>query len=592
MPTGSAMARATPIENTVSMSVVGIRSSTRAEADWPWWKNDLPKLPVTALPTKRTNWTGSGSCRPSVRRRTARSASGASGMMSDTGSPLACRIANVTSETPVITTARRTSRRTRNEDISSQRGRDGPSDTSHGLGAGKAGARTRIRPLALGLGAETAPPTPPHGLGAGGAGARSGIRSLALGLGVEEPEPLVAAGGVLDALGDRQRVVLREQVDRRRLLADQLLDLRVRPLAGRLVQRRAALVDQLVQPLDPRVVLADPAARLRVEERVEHGVGVEDRVVAPRAVGAVGGLALGLQKFVPRRARVPHPRVRADADLGQHLGERLEDRPELDERAVQRDVDAAGITGLGQQLFGLLGIERERLDLRIVAKGRRLHDGGHLPAEPAHQPLDDGLLVDREVRGLPHELLVERRRPHVELDVVHAENRRGRYVRLRVRLERGRDVGRHVADQIHPARLDLGDLGGHLRDGADDEVLERGLAAPVAVEGLQADVLVALPLDELPRPRPDGGRGAERVVADLLEVLLGDDGKEDQPLEQERERLVGDEVNRVGVDDADVLDGADVAVLGLLLLLLAGLRHPLDRELHVLGGQRVAVVEL
>src|SRR5436309_2069278 len=391
MPTGSAMARATPIENTVSMSVVGIRSSTRAEADWPWWKNDLPKLPVTALPTKRANWTGSGSCRPSVRRRTARSASGASGMMSDTGSPLACRIANVTSETPVITTARRTSRRTRNEDI-------------------------QVR------GAETASPTPPHGLGAGKAGARSGIRALALGLGVEEPEPLVAAGGVLDA----------------------------------------------------RVVLADPAARLRVEERVEHGVGVEDRVVAPRAVGAVGGLALGLQKLVPRRSRVPHPRVRADADLGQHLGERLEDRPELDERAVQRDVDAAGITGLGQQLFGLLGIERERLDLRIVAKGRRLHDGGHLPAEPAHQPLDDGLLVDREVRGLPHELLVERRRPHVELDVVHAENGRGRHVRLRVRLELGHDAGRPVADQIHPARLDLGDLGGHLRDGADDEVLERG----------------------------------------------------------------------------------------------------------------------
>src|SRR2546430_3375161 len=55
--------------------------------------------------------------------------------------------------------------------------------------------------------------------------------------------------------------------DRRRLLTDQLLDLRVRPLAGRLVERRAAFVDQLVQPLDPRVVLADPAARLRVEDR-------------------------------------------------------------------------------------------------------------------------------------------------------------------------------------------------------------------------------------------------------------------------------------------------------------------------------------
>src|SRR2546426_6799171 len=42
------------------------------------------------------------------------------------------------------------------------------------------------------------------------------------------------------------------------------------------------------------------------------------------------------------------------------------------------------------QLFGLLGIERERLDVRIVAKGRRLHDGGHLPAEPAHHPEADG----------------------------------------------------------------------------------------------------------------------------------------------------------------------------------------------------------
>src|SRR5947199_2212835 len=257
MPTGSAMARATPIENTVSMSVVGIRSSTRAEADWPWWKNDLPKLPVTALPTKRANWTGSGSCRPSVRRRTARSASGASGMMSDTGSPLACRIANVTSETPTHTTTRRASRRTKNWVIAA-------------------------------------------------AQPRSALR-----LGVEEPEPLVAAGGVLDALVDGQRVVLREQVDRRRLLADQLLDLRVRPLAGRLVQRRAALVDQLVQPLDPRVVLADPAARLRVEERVEHGVGVEDRVVAPRAVGAVGGLALYLQNLFPLLARVHHPVVRS-----------------------------------------------------------------------------------------------------------------------------------------------------------------------------------------------------------------------------------------------------------------------------------------
>ena len=113
MPTGSAMAMASTIEQAVSSRVVGMRSRTRPKAGTRW-KNDVPKFPVTVLRAKRANWMGSGSCRPSVRRRTARSASGASGMMSDTGSPLACRIANVTSETPITTTTSRTSRRTTN----------------------------------------------------------------------------------------------------------------------------------------------------------------------------------------------------------------------------------------------------------------------------------------------------------------------------------------------------------------------------------------------------------------------------------------------------------------------------------------------
>src|SRR5437867_7004462 len=266
MPTGSAMARATPIENTVSMSVVGIRSSRRAEADWPWWKNDLPKLPVTAWPTKRANWTGSGSCRPSVRRRTARSASGASGMMRATGSPLACRIANVTSETPTITTSTRASRRTTN-------------------------AVTSV--------------------------------GSAFWPGVEEPEPLVAAGGVFHALADRQRVVLGEEEHRRRFIADHLLDLGVGPPALLLVERRPPLVDQLVEAFHARVPLADPAADLAVEQRVQHGIGVEDRVVAPGDVDAVRGLAVRLVELVPGRARVPQARVRSDADLGQHLRHRL-----------------------------------------------------------------------------------------------------------------------------------------------------------------------------------------------------------------------------------------------------------------------------
>ena len=151
---------------------------------------------------------------------------------------------------------------------------------------------------------------------------------------------------------------------RRRLLPDHLLDLRVDPLALGLVHARARLVDELVEALHPRVPLADPAARLGVVERVQHGVGVEDRVVAPGAVVAVGGLALGLEELVPRRARIPHARGGPDADLGQHLADRLEDRPELDVGAVQRDVHPVRVAGLGQQLLGLLRIVRDRASPR------------------------------------------------------------------------------------------------------------------------------------------------------------------------------------------------------------------------------------
>src|SRR5262245_14679641 len=208
-------------------------------------------------------------------------------MMSATGSPLACKIMKVTRETPTHTTSRRTTRRM----------------------------------------------------------IRAGTRSV-LDAGVEEPEPFVAPGLIGDLLGDAEHVVLGPQEDARRVLLDEPLDLGVGPLPPGLVDRRAALVDQLVEAFDPRVPLADPAARLRVVERVKDGVGVEDRVVAPAPVLAVGGLALALEELVPGRTGVPHLGGRTDTHLGQHLADRLEDRPERHERAVQRDVDAVGIAGL------------------------------------------------------------------------------------------------------------------------------------------------------------------------------------------------------------------------------------------------------
>ncbi len=119
--------------------------------------------------------------------------------------------------------------------------------------------------------------------------------------------------------------------------------------------------------------------------------------------------------------------------------------------------------------------------------------------------------------------------------------------------------------------------------------LNAGLPAPVLVEGLQADDLVALPLHELPRSRPHRRGGPEGLIAHRLDVLLGHDREEDQSLEQEREGLVGDDVDGLRVDHLDLLDGADIPVLGRLLRLVD---DPVERVLHVLGGERVAIVKL
>src|SRR5690348_13291623 len=189
MPIGIASARDTPIANTVSSRVVGMRSRTRGSAG-SRWKKDWPKSPRTMLPTKRANCFASGSLNPIASRRAARSASGASGIMRAMGSPLTWRIANVTSDTPASTITRRPRRRA-----------------------------TRL---------STGTPSPDQGRGLPLPGRR---------LGVEEPEPLVGPGRVLHLLRDAEGVVLRPQEDARRLVADHVLDLAVEALPLGLVHR-------------------------------------------------------------------------------------------------------------------------------------------------------------------------------------------------------------------------------------------------------------------------------------------------------------------------------------------------------------------
>jgi len=255
---------------------------------------------------------------------------------------------------------------------------------------------------------------------------------------------------------------------------------------------------------------------------------------------------------------------------------------------VEGDVDAARVASLGEELLRLLRIGGIRLHLGIVAKGLWLHRGRHGPPETRHELLDDRLLVDGVVGGLTHRLLVEGRHAHVELDGVHAQDGRGGDVGLRVRLQLGHEVCGDVADDVHATRLGLRHLRRHLGDGAEDQLTEGRLAAPVLVEGLQPDELIPLPLHELPGSCPHGSRGAEGLVAHRFHVLPGHDAEEGETLEEEREGFVGGDHDGLGIDHADVLDGPDVPVLRRLLL---GVEHPIERILHVFGGHDVAVVE-
>src|SRR5207237_10053518 len=115
----------------------------------------------------------------------------------------------------------------------------------------------------------------------------------------------------------------------------------------------------------------------------------------------------------------------------------------------------------------------------------------------------------------------------------------------------------------------------------------RGLA-PVAVEGLQDQLDPGCEAHELVGTGPDG-RHAEAVVADLLDVLFGHDprragGAGAVERHEVGPRLLELEAEPTGIDDLDLL----YALLeqGRLCAPVA-----LERELHVLGGDGIAVVK-
>ena len=127
-----------------------------------------------------------------------------------------------------------------------------------------------------------------------------------------------------------------------------------------------------------------------------------------------------------------------------------------------------------------------------------------------------------------------------------------------------------------------------LGHGAHHQALHRRRLAPVAVEGLQHDLDARLERDDLVRPGADGRR-LEPVVADFLDVFL----RHDPAGARRRGAIEGDEIRpRLAEDEAHLPGVEDLHLLDLVLEQLgAGALVPVPRELHVVRGHRLTVVE-
>ena len=144
-------------------------------------------------------------------------------------------------------------------------------------------------------------------------------------------------------------------------------------------------------------------------------------------------------------------------------------------------------------------------------------------------------------------------------------------------------------DDVHVARLERGGPRGLVGHAAEDEALDRGDFSPVPLEGLHDQVDARVEAHHLVRPRADG-RLLEPILAHLLHVLARHDPRGaggGGPVEghEVRPRLLQVKPDAARIDDLHVPHA-------ILEQLGGGALVALERELDVVRGHRVAVVEL
>ena len=375
-------------------------------------------------------------------------------------------------------------------------------------------------------------------------------------------------------------------------------------------QRQAFLGVELLRLLVDELADQLVAVAGVVADRVAAVVLVEDRVGIVDAEAADVGAQL---VFLARGHRVPlhgvhllqrrlHPHP---LELADHEGGEVEigrDRPRVD---LQLERIRGGESRLGQQALGLgpllvgLAVAGQALELGAAeppgAARRRQHAGAHRGGALAHG-LDERATVHRVAQGQPHADVIEGRARAVDQEVrrgvagdLGADQLGQRRLQLLGHGPRGIAGERHV----HSPRLDRGRLAAAI---AHDEVAQAVeiRAALLEVVGV-ADVLdhlAAPPLLELERP------GADAAVAHLGgRDVRGIDGRlaGGQHGQQRGLRPLEPEDDGGGIGRLDGLD-VDVPVLARVEAqpggLLGRLAHHVEGVLHVLRGERRAVVPL
>src|SRR5262249_37171252 len=126
----------------------------------------------------------------------------------------------------------------------------------------------------------------------------------------------------------------------------------------------------------------------------------------------------------------------------------------------------------------------------------------------------DRIAIYRVVDGSPHAHVAERLLLDIERDPPDMWTRLLVVLELRILLDLLNVVGRHVDNEVHAARKQLGHPSLLLHEWSEDEAVELRPPAPVAGVRFEHDTNVLVPAHELERP------GADRVAWELLSPLL------------------------------------------------------------------------